>query len=146
MLSTPLDIKKEEGRVPPLISAYTLPIQRIAYKEEVPYRRCGRVEWAGKFSSKFSGLSETVPDTQDYILRGKNRQEYRSILSKYQEQIRSIQSIRGIWGFAVRCRQDSCSVTTKVFVEQPRLHRVFLKGVGWKRALMRYFQGLRNQP
>ena len=40
-----------------------LPIQRIAYKEEVPYRRCGRVEWAGKFSSKFSGLSETVPDT-----------------------------------------------------------------------------------
>ena len=67
MLSTPLDIKKEEGRVPHFISACTLPIQRIAYKEEVPYRRCGRVEWAGKFSSKFSGLSETVPDTHDTI-------------------------------------------------------------------------------
>ena len=92
-----------------------LPIQRIAYKEEVPYRRCSRVEWAWRFSSKFSGLSETVPDTHDYIYVV-NRQEYRhileyrSILSKYQEQIRSIQSIRSIWGFAVRCRQDSCSV------------------------------------
>ena len=29
---------------------------------------CGSVEWAGKFSTKFSGLRETVPDTQDYIL------------------------------------------------------------------------------
>ena len=29
---------------------------------------CGGVEWAGKFSTKFSGLRETVPDTQDYIL------------------------------------------------------------------------------
>ena len=28
----------------------------------------GSVEWAGKFSTKFSGLRETVPDTQDYIL------------------------------------------------------------------------------
>jgi hypothetical protein len=28
----------------------------------------GSVEWAGKFSTKFSGLRETVPDTQDDIL------------------------------------------------------------------------------
>ena len=26
-------------------------------------KKCGRVEGAGKFSTKFSGLSETVPDT-----------------------------------------------------------------------------------
>ena len=26
-------------------------------------KKCGRVEWAGKYSTKFSGLSETVPDT-----------------------------------------------------------------------------------
>ena len=32
---------------------------------------CGCVEWAGKFSTKFSGLRETVPDTQDDILRNK---------------------------------------------------------------------------
>ena len=25
-------------------------------------------KWAGKFVTKFSGLRETVPDTQDYIL------------------------------------------------------------------------------
>ena len=30
----------------------------------------GCVEWAGKFSTKFSGLRETVPDTQDYIFMG----------------------------------------------------------------------------
>ena len=63
-MSTPLDIKKEEDRVPPFTSAYTdVAYTEVACKEEVPYRRCGRVEWAGKFSSKFSGLSETVPDT-----------------------------------------------------------------------------------
>ena len=28
-------------------------------------------KWAGKFSTKFSGLRETVPDTQDDILRDK---------------------------------------------------------------------------
>ena len=28
----------------------------------------GSVEWAVKFSTKFSGLRETVPDTQDDIL------------------------------------------------------------------------------
>ena len=64
-----------------------MPIEKLPMTD-----KCGIVEWAGKFSTKFSGLSETVPDTQDYILRGKNRQEYMSILSKYQEQIRSIQS------------------------------------------------------
>ena len=30
-------------------------------------KKCGRVEWAGEFSTKFSGLSETVPDTHDTI-------------------------------------------------------------------------------
>ena len=67
---------------------------------------------------------ETVPDTQDYILHGKNRQEYRSILSKYQEQIRSIQSIWSIWGFAVRCRQDSCSVTGFLCVVKRNVRRL----------------------
>jgi hypothetical protein len=42
MPSTPLDIKKEEGRVHPFISAYTdVAYTDVAYKEEVPYRRCG---------------------------------------------------------------------------------------------------------
>ena len=31
----------------------------------------GSVEWAGKFSTKFSGLRETVPDTQDLFLTHK---------------------------------------------------------------------------
>jgi hypothetical protein len=76
----------------------------------------GSVEWAGKFSTKFSGLHETIPDTQDYILWnkiGKSIGVYSGVYEytqQIQEQIQSIQSIRGIWGFAVSCRQDSCSV------------------------------------
>ena len=67
---------------------------------------CGSVEWAGKFSTKFSGLRETVPDTEDYILLdkiGKSIGVYSGVYEytqQIQEQIQSIQSIQGIWAFA----------------------------------------------
>ena len=73
----------------------------------------------------------TVPDTQDDILWdkiGKSIGVYSGVYEytqQIQEQIQSIQSIQGILGFAVSCRQDSCSVMsqflysefkTKVFI------------------------------
>ena len=35
----------------------------------------GSVEWAGRFSTKFSGLRETVPDTQDQGSRQRGGEE-----------------------------------------------------------------------
>ena len=58
---------------------------------------CGCVEWARKFSTKFSGLretvpdtQETVPDTQDYILWdkiGKSIGVYSGVYEYTQEMI-----------------------------------------------------------
>ncbi len=75
----------------------------------------GSVEWAGKFSTKFSGLRETVPDTQDYILWdkiGKSIGVYSGVYeytantgtnTEYTEYTRYL-------GDLLSCRQDSCSV------------------------------------
>ena len=58
------------------------------------------------FSTKFSGLRETVPDTEDYILLdkiGMGMGVYSGVYEytqQIQEQIQSIQSIQGIWAFA----------------------------------------------
>jgi len=67
------------------------------------------------FSTKFSGLRETVPDTEDYILLdkiGMGMGVYSGVYEytqQIQEQIQSIQSIQ-VFGHLLSCRQDPCSI------------------------------------
>ena len=90
------------------------------------------------FSTKFSGLRETVPDTEDYILLDKigmvweYTREYTSIHSKFRNKYQ-VYRVYGYLGHLLSCRQDPCSIIG-FFLGVKRIGRRLLYGSGFHAA------------
>ena len=65
---------------------------------------CGSVEWAGEFSTKFSGLRETVPDTHDIAVGPKDVQSLYPGVALCPTHIRKAQKYTGNKGTEVAHR------------------------------------------